>query len=610
MNKTETQTDWFTLGTERGWIGIPEQEMIRFMEQEFGKLTSTEKLCAIFVNLFLSAGHVCLPLEKSPAEWGRVLGLEPEFIKSLSNQKINSDLFKGSTILGTGEEVKPLKVDGGNISFHRYWVYEKKLSEWIQKRASPHGLEYDYDLVNNELNRLSPKSSEEPDWQKVSAALSLLKPFLIISGGPGTGKTTTVARILALHQKLSGGSLKIALAAPTGKAAGRMGEALKTELAKLNLSDVELRHFPDEAKTVHRLLYGTEERGLLPIAEKKLLNYDLVIIDEASMIDLNLMVRLVEHLSGNTRLILLGDKDQLASVEAGSVFADLCQKPANGFSEETAEELYKLGVQYDLSPKAQSALYDSTIFLTKSYRFDAQSGIGHLADAVKLQESDPEQIQKLFSQYEDIHHTAFSYAKEDMQLLGNEVLERVKASQKIKNPEEMLRFWKKGIWLVVLRRGLEGAEHLNRFAEQYIASSKSVKMESGWYHGRMIMITQNDYNLGVFNGDLGVCIEQEDGKRSIYIETGSGIKVVNPNRLTHYSPAWFLTVHKSQGSEFEAVHLLLPSKDTPVLSKELIYTAITRAKDKFSLYGDIDLFRLAIHRPIERFSRLKTNLQR
>lgn len=606
MNNTETQTDWFTLGTERGWIGIPEQEMIRFMEQEFGKLTSTEKLCAIFVNLFLLAGHVCLPLEKSPAEWGGILGLEPEFIKSLSNQKVNSDLLKGSKIAGTGDEVKPLKVDGNNISFHRYWDYEKKLSEWIQKRAFSHGLEYDRELVKNELNQLFPESSEEVDWQKVSAALSLLKPFLIISGGPGTGKTTTVARILALHQKLSGGSLKIALAAPTGKAAGRMGEALKTELTKLNLSDIELRQFPDEAKTVHRLLYGTEERGLLPVVEKKLLNYNLVIIDEASMIDLNLMVRLTEHLSGNTRLILLGDKDQLASVEAGSVFADLCQKPANGFSKEIAEGLHKLGIQYDLSPKAQSALYDSTIFLTKSYRFDAQSGIGHLADTVKLQDSGSDQLQELFNQYEDIQHSAFSYTKDDMLSLGNEVLERVKASQIIKDPEEMLRFWKKGIWLVVLRRGLEGAEHLNRFAEQYIATSKTVKIESGWYHGKMIMITQNDYNLGVFNGDLGVCMEDPNRTLRIYIESGSEIKSIYPSRLTHYTPAWFLTVHKCQGSEFDHVKLLLPSSDTPLLSRELIYTAITRSRNEFTLYGNLNLFSEGIKRRIERYSGLRS----
>jgi exodeoxyribonuclease V alpha subunit len=379
-----TQTvNWYHAGLTKGWAGVPEQEMIRFMEKEYGSLTSDEKLYAVFASLFLKSGHVCLPLDKSAAEWARILELDDVSVSMLESVTHGRSKITEGMIIGRPGDFKPLIIDNNKLSFHRYRQYEIDLAEWLNKKSSV-TTSFKPDKTAKELlDLLLPLGGDETNWQKAAAALSIIKPFLIISGGPGTGKTTTVAAILALHQMLFGKQLRVALAAPTGKAAGRMGESLHRELSSMNIAGLHPELFPREAKTVHRLLRGVEERGLLPSAKKELLRYDLVIIDEASMIDLNLMHRLLKHLSDDTRLILLGDRDQLASVEAGAVFADLCRKESNRFSKESLSFLGDLGIKTDIPEIEESGLKDSIVYLTKSYRFDKDSGIGLLADMVK-----------------------------------------------------------------------------------------------------------------------------------------------------------------------------------------------------------------------------------
>jgi len=171
-----------------------------------------------------------------------------------------------------------------------------------------------------------------------------------------------------------------------------------------------------------------------------------------------------------------------------------------------------------------------------------------------------------------------------------DLMDLVKKSVQITDPGEMLKFWKTSIWLTVLRRGLSGSDRLNRLAEQSLAASRIVTMQQGWYHGRPVIITRNDYDLGIFNGDHGVCMKDKDGELRIYVQSGADIKTIRPEHLVHYNPSYFLTVHKSQGSEFKQVKLLMPLKDTIILTKEILYTAITRSKDEFYLYGDLGLF--------------------
>lgn len=596
--------DWFEEGVESGWIENYEREILRFLEKEYGDLSDEIRKCTVFLSLFIKAGHTCLPIDLSPQKWIEILGLDLENLSAFQDEKIKISEMKSSKIVGSPGDMKPLILTDDRLTFRRYWYYEYIAGQWISKNSSNKSTIGINDISVQNLDDLFPNSSNELNWQKVAAALSLIKPFLIISGGPGTGKTTTVARILSLHQRLSDERLNIALAAPTGKAAGRMGEALNRELEKLDLSDEELRHFPTEAKTVHRLLSGTESRGLLPPVEKQLLRQDLIIIDEASMMDLSLMYRLVDHLSENTRLILLGDKDQLASVEAGAVFADLCRKAENGFLPETIERLEKLGIKEELPEHEESEISDTIMYLTKSYRFDESSGIGRLSELVKNKNQKNEDLSFVFDEYSDLKHYAFNYQKEDIEHILQDLKQKIKNCSDIKNPEELMDFWKQSVWLMVLRRGLTGTERLNRLIEERLAADRIVSMDNGWYHGRPILITQNDYNLGVFNGDMGVAVIDEKNSVWVYVETGSEIKRFKPQRLSHYDPAYFLTVHKSQGSEFNHVNFLLPQKDTPILTKELIYTAITRARESFSLYGNLDLFEKGISRETVRFTGL------
>lgn len=596
---------WFEAGVESGWIETSERELLRFLDKEYGHFSDDIRICTVFLSLFIKAGHTCLPLDKTPHQWIEILGLDRDEISFFPNEKIEIAALQSSSLVGEGGDMQPIILSNNRLTFRRYWYYEYIVRQWITENISKTSTTDIDDISPQILRNFFPEESNELNWQKVAAALSLIKPFLIISGGPGTGKTTTVARILALHQQLADQPLNIALAAPTGKAAGRMGEALNRELEKLELSPEELRNFPTEAKTVHRLLSGMESGGLLPPVEKNLLLHDLIIIDEASMMDLSLMYRLVNHMSEKSRLILLGDKDQLASVEAGSVFADLCQKTKNGFLPATIQRLKKLGIQEELPEHEESEISDSIVYLTKSYRFDETSGIGQLADLVKNQNQENENLLSVFEEYADLQHQSFGYQKEDIKHILEDLKGKIEKCSDLKSYEALLSFWKHSIWLMVLRRGLTGTDRLNRLIEERLAFERIVKMEAGWYHGRPIIITRNDYNLGVFNGDLGVAVTDDDASIWVYVETGSEIKRFKPQRISHYDPAYFLTVHKSQGSEFDHVNLLLPQTDTPVLTKELIYTAITRARASFSLYGNIDLFVKGMKRETARFTGLK-----
>jgi exodeoxyribonuclease V alpha subunit len=418
-----------------------------------------------------------------------------------------------------------------------------------------------------------------------------------------------------LHRRLHDGPLKVALAAPTGKAAGRMSEALRNEFARLGLDEPGRDSIPEEAVTIHRLLRGTEEKGLLPPPPQILPAFDLVVIDEASMIDLNLMSRLVNRLHPHSRLILLGDRDQLASVEAGSVFADLCRKSGNTFSAELTAYLKELRVEPgpdeipgDEQDGTLSGLNDSVLYLTESYRFGKESGIGRLAGLVKEGGASAERIASIYNDYADLELHDFGYDPSSLSGLSEAVTGRVRRFSDMIDPVQILDEWKKEVWLTVHRKGSDGSEQLNRYAEQMVRAAGIPAGESGWFHGRVIMITKNDYGLSVFNGDIGVCLKETtaggDARYMVYIESAGGLKVLPASRITSYTPAWFMTVHKSQGSEFGRVNLLLPEGESAVLTRELIYTAITRTRDSFHLYGSIEKLALGITRPTVRYSGL------
>ena len=604
MNPTNTLFNWYSSGITEGWIELYEQELVRYLEQKYGNLTDQEKLIVVFTSLFLKEGHVSLPIDQSPKEWADHLDLDKLIERELADLPMDRADLESNRIIGKGDEEKPFIMHGDRISIRRFFMYEKKISDWIKTRSKVTS-DLHTELPLDYFHSLFDADSESPNWQKVAVAMSMIKPFLIISGGPGTGKTTTVAKILAMQMMSSKEPLRIALAAPTGKAAGRMAESLYREIDRLNVPEEKRSQIPKDAATLHRLLYGLDRGGLLPDFDKKTLRYDLIVVDEASMIDLNLMYRLISHIGEKTRLILLGDKDQLASVEAGSVFADLCQKTENGFRQETADKIKQLMPQTDLPVKKQSILNDSVLYLTKSYRFDEESGIGNLASLVKQGELTSNQIGSLIDENPELKNEQFDFSRESLEDLAKSLSVQVETVKEIRDAKKLLKFWKESAWLTVLRRGPEGSRELNRLVEKILVLQRTVQPENGWYHGRPVIITRNSYAMGVFNGDLGVCLKDSDGKMTVYVESGSEIKKLQPNRLTDYAPAYFLTVHKSQGSEFDHVNLLLPKRDTPILTRELLYTAITRARSSFHLYGDLELFTKGVQRETVRYTGLK-----
>ncbi|MCH8547578.1 MAG: exodeoxyribonuclease V subunit alpha [Balneolaceae bacterium] len=584
---------------------LSERAMIRFLEQEYGSLTKDQRTCLTFLSLFLKAGHVRLPLDQSPVQWARELELDEDLIDTLPNQPIDPEQLKSGPMFGKPGERKPFLIEEDSVYIHRYRRYENELIQRLNlmSRERPvQGGDGDKKRILHDLFHAIPGVVNH---QMAAAALSLIKPLLFISGGPGTGKTTTVARILALHQKLAGQPLRVALAAPTGKAAGRMGEALHSQLEMLDLSEGERSLFPKEAVTVHRLLSGTRQRGLLPEPEKKELRYDLIVVDEASMIDLTMMHRLVSHTSSKTRLILLGDRHQLASVEAGSVFADLCRKQENRFSTSTARFLNKMGIENVVEDKNIDTLQDSVSYLTRSYRFDPEKGIGRLSALVLEGGSSPEEILQVVDESDELEFQPFNYEdKENVGALLNRLSGRMVNSLKLDDPKEMIRQQKEEGWLVSLRRGPAGSERLNRALEDRLPASVRQTRRGEWYHGRPVMITQNDYRLGIFNGDTGACLREENGSYKVWIESGDRLKPFRPEQLRNYTPAYFMTVHKSQGSEFERVNFLLPKEENPVFTRELIYTAITRAKKSVRIFGSAKILSAGITRKTARYSGL------
>lgn len=621
----DKSTNWYDAGVSENWIGRTEQELIRFCESYTGGLSDTARLCMVFVSLFVKAGHVCLPLDRSPKEWLRLLDIETENPELLPDQPVDEADLKVFFPDG-GVKSLPVVIDSDKLFLEKYFKTEIIVAEAIKEKTSGK-VEV---VLNKELLDLSdtlfPKGSEnETDWQRVAALMALRKKLLVISGGPGTGKTSTVAKILALLFHSDQAPAFIALAAPTGKAAARMGDALQKGIAQLPVSDDIKNKIPSEAQTIHRLLNQVRHYRLLPSPHPQKLPYDLIIVDEVSMADLELMHALLEASRDECRIILLGDKDQLSSVEAGAVLADICRKSDNSFSEEMADYLKEAGF-LGLPVQKQSSVDDSIVYLKKSWRFGNDSGIGRLAAAInnpgnsnKTDLSGSEQ-QSLFSnssenftdlfassKSSDITHKVFNYDKEAFIQLFQGTEQRLKQCFD-KSAQEILDIWQNETWLCVLRNGKFGSRMLNRLTEEYLFKTGLIRPVNGWYTGRPVMITRNDYSLGVYNGDVGICIIKDETP-VIYLQGKDGVmKEIQANRLQHFEPAYFMTVHKSQGSEFGHVHLLLPTHDTPVLSRELLYTAVTRASRCFTLHGDAKLFEVGAERKTERFTALASHL--
>lgn len=601
----------------RSWS---EQGLIRAVDYQFARFISDSSdtdlpehllLLAALTSQQLAQGNVCLPLAHL---------LEPEYFwpQELADE-ITAHSWQSLTtfesVLGQGESLTPLVFDQQRFYLYRYWRYEVEVAAQLQQRAQV--VTVDEAQLGRDLIQLFPAndSTDEIDWQQIAAAVAVQKGFAVISGGPGTGKTTTVIKLLALYiqqMQASGQKINIRLAAPTGKAAARLSESISAAKQRLGLSDEVTNLIPENASTLHRLLGVIPDRIEFRHNRSNPLHLDLLVLDEASMVDLPMMARLLDALPQSARLILLGDRDQLASVEAGSVLGDICSWPGElNYSAAQSQQLRQLcQLPEPLAENpAATAFSDSLCLLRKSYRFHEQSGIGHLARAVN--QGDIEQLRSVLAQgYKDLelHSLNPGNYEEMIATAAGFYAELLRSVFSSAEPAAILQKLSEFQLLTALREGPYGVSGINERIRDALSSRGLIKTDATWYPGRPVMISQNDNALALFNGDIGVALPDEAGRLRVWFEQNGALRSILPSRLPEHETVFAMTVHKSQGSEFNQVVLLLPPVDTPVLSRELLYTGITRAKSRLSLYAVEQTMIMATERKTARYGGLTERL--
>lgn len=525
----------------------------------------------------LGAGDVCLPLARVA---GQLLFAEsgpgvqapalPAWLAAL----------QASPLVSAPGGYAALTLDGARLYLSRYHAYEAQLAESLLQRAEARP-EVDEAQLGESLARLFARNTQQPDWQRLAAAQAVRRNLAVISGGPGTGKTTTVVRLLAALLEQPGGQrLAIGLAAPTGKAAARMAEAIRNAKAELPVSDAIKAALPEEARTLHRLLGSRGDSPQVRHHAGNPLPLDVLVVDEASMVDLALMAKLLDALPPNARLILLGDKDQLAAVEAGAVFAELCE--GRGLDATAAADLTRITGQQVPVESPRSRLGDAVVLLTHSHRFAGDSGIGELARRINTGDARGT-LELLRGARPDL---AWNAGPSPAALLDR--LETGYAPYfavvRAAEPASAFAAYNGFRALTAQREGAWGVGGINEALETRIKRRLGIPGRERWYPGRAVMVRQNDYALGLFNGDIGLCLATPHGLR-VFFEGDEGYRPFAPARLPSHDSAFAMTVHKSQGSEFTEVLLALPEQPSPLLSRALFYTGITRAKRKVEIWG-------------------------
>lgn len=532
---------------------------------------------AFAVSLAASAGHSCIDIGE----------LDPPVVPV--------DALRESPVVvlpEAGEPCQPLVLEGDRLYLQRYWDYECRLAGRLIALNQPIGPAGESPQTEALLERFFPVGGPDPDWQKLAVVTALRRRLAIVSGGPGTGKTTTVVKLLAVLLSLEP-ELRVALAAPTGKAAARMQEAIRTQCERLGLEAALRRRFPDTAFTLHRLLGSVRGSIRFRHGARNPLPLEVVIVDEASMLDVALATKLVEALAPRARLVLLGDKDQLASVETGAVFAQL----AGTRTRLAAAEGVDAG-----------GVSEAVVWLEHSYRFAAGTGIGRLAQCINAGDA-----QGALSLLDAAEHADVCWAdvqadpRRGLHFTGYDAyLDAVRAGA---SPATLIELFERHRILCAVREGPRGARHLNEAMEERLRAELRVPAGQAWYPGRPVLVTRNEPVLRIYNGDIGIAAPDAQGNLLVHFTGGDGaVRSLAPARLPACETAFAMTVHKAQGSEFDHVDLVLPDADSRVLTRELLYTALTRARAGVVVYGSPEVFAAAAGRRTHRLSGLAERL--
>jgi len=507
----------------------------------------------------------------------------------------------------------PLALERGMLYLRRYREFERRLAAGLRRIAAAAPVAEDIEALAPLFAALFPHA-RAGDRQARAAALALLRSLLLVTGGPGTGKTTTITRVLLLllaQARLTGRALpRIALAAPTGRAAERMAESLRAATAQLRtLPGIEAAlpdAMPEAASTLHRLLGTLPDSPRFRHDTDHPLPFDVLVIDEASMVDLPLMCRLVEAVPDGARLILLGDRDQLPSVEAGDVLAAITDAAGEGeaLPPALAAALAPLLGEVPVCADDAGPLSGHRVQLQRGYRQAAALELAPLAESLRLGDGEAT-LQRLRDGLAGVHF----HADLSDPLAGatrERLLSPWRALQQLDDPQQALQHAARLRLLTALRDGPQGAHVLNQRIEEALAGMQ----RDAYFHGRLLLITENSYRHGLFNGDIGVCQLDPTGVPVAWFAGGGeGVRGFHPASLPAHTGAFAMTVHKAQGSEFDTVWLLLPRHDARSLSRELVYTALTRARRELHVCAGEAVLRAAVARHAARVSGLAWRLR-
>ncbi|MBS1188550.1 MAG: exodeoxyribonuclease subunit alpha [Rhodocyclaceae bacterium] len=645
---------------ERGWLRPLDLAIANLLRDLVPECPPLVLLGAALASHQLGRGHVCLDLAATLETPDLALSLPPdddaggdgrpplpsEALAGITLAAWREALLaaphavsaKGAGLAPEGEDDspgQPLVLTGAaprpRLYLRRYWRYEQQVARALHRRLGmeavpPAGLRQALDGL------FAPAGDGLPDWQKIACALAARGALTLITGGPGTGKTTTVIRLLALlqgHALGQGRPLRIRLAAPTGKAAARLTASIAGQIAALAVDDAVRQAIPAEVGTLHRLLGSRPGSRHFIHGRDNPLTLDVLVVDEASMIDLEMMASLLEALPPRARLILLGDKDQLASVEAGAVLGDLCHQAERGhYTPATLAWIEdQTGHRLDdpsLHPgePVRHALAQQTVMLRHSRRFHADSGIGRLARAVNqgdgdacrllLAEGRPDVAALLLDNdaapalgrlvlqgHGDADRTGYGHYLRVLQTTRPRREPDASPADPVWNEwaVRVLEAFGSFQLLTGLRRGPWGVDGLNPRISKILQEAGLLEGHEGWYEGRPVLVTRNDYGLGIMNGDIGIAlrvpvlhglggagtVRPELRVAFIHPDDSRRARFLHPSRLTAVETAFAMTVHKSQGSEFAHAALALPDRPNPILTRELVYTAVTRARKAFTL---------------------------
>ncbi|HEY3019706.1 MAG TPA: exodeoxyribonuclease V subunit alpha [Solirubrobacteraceae bacterium] len=513
-------------------------------------------------------------------------------------------------------EIRPLRLVGTALYLDRYWREERRVAaDLLALAAAPPEGVHDQALGDG-LARLF---AEQPDDRQILAtATAVLRRFAVVAGGPGTGKTTTVARIVALlaEQAVAAGSPEplVALAAPTGKAAARLEEAVHDEAARLDVPDAIRTYLLElKASTLHRLLgWRPDSHSRFRHDRANRLPHDVVIVDETSMVSLSLMARLVEAVRPQARLVLVGDPGQLTSIEAGAVLGDIVGPTTERLLMDSAARgrlalVTGLDVPAD-DPHSGAAVGDGIVVLDRVHRFGG--GIATVADAIRRGDADavietlaaaPEGVTWIDEDVADASAETLAPVRDGAVAAGCAVTEAAQEGDARRAIESLATFR----ILCAHRRGAHGvATWMDRIERWLAAEIPAFGAEGEWYAGRPLLVTENDYGLRLYNGDTGVVVANQARGVSAAFERRGEIVEYSPSRLGAVDTIYAMTIHKSQGSQFDTAAVLLPDPTSHLLTRELLYTAVTRARDRLIAVGTEATIRAAIGRPVARASGL------